>query len=343
MKFSNASPLGLVLCITVLLSGACSSHRIIPTSPSASAQMNTPAQQPVNVEPKQLNTPTPAPTLLPFTGKIAFLGGRGNWVRLYVMNANGTGLTEITPLNLLWISGVSWSPGAQYIAFEAITDPHKPIHQIYKINADGSDLKQITSGQQSSRDPSWSPDGKNIIFAHENTNIQNKFGWYPEELDIMKSDGTEVRKLVDDVTAYSFRSDGSISVSIPATRDLTKTYIINSEGAVQDQLPNFPNRLIPEWSPDGKTIVSSDIYRTGCSGIIVMKSDGSDEVCLKIEGITPPTEAGGAKWSPDGKYIIFSANPGGKSSIYLVKPDGTDLIQLVNLEDVGEAVWSAGQ
>lgn len=341
MKSSNDRLLGFVLCITVLLSGACSSYRIIPTPPSVTASMNTPTR-PATTEPI---APTPTPTLLPFAGKIAFLGGSGNWHQLYVMNANGTGLREITPPNLPSISSLSWSPGAQYIAFDAIADQKNNIRQVYIIKADGSGLKQLTFGQQSSYNPSWSPDGKNIIFTYDNINMHNKFGWNPQELYIMKSDGTEARLLVDDVSSYSYRSDGTISVSIPATRDLMKTFIINSEGVVQDQLPNFPNNLIPEWSPDGKTIVTRDIYRTDCctdcSGIIVMKSDGSAKVCLKIEGITPPTVASAATWSPDGQYIILSANPGGNWKIYVVKPDGTDLIQLVNLDDVWGAVWSA--
>ncbi len=164
---------------------------------------------------------------------------------------------------------------------------------------------------------------------------------------IMNFDGTGVRKLVDDVSAYSYRKDGSISVSIPATRDLTVTFIINSEGIVQEQLPNFPERIVPQWSPDNKTVVAGDIYRTGCctdcTAIVVMKSDDySSRFCLKIQGIKPPAEAGAATWSPDGKYILFTANPDGKWRIYVVKPDGTDLIQLVNLDDVGPAVWAAG-
>jgi len=334
MKSPNANFLCLVLCMTIFLSGACSSHGVMNPSPPVSASINTP--KPMTAEPVLVNTPIPTPTLLSFTGKIAFLRGHGNRVQLFVMNANGTGLTEITPPNLLWISNPSWSPDAQYIAFDAVTDTEKPIHQIYTIKADGSNLKQITFGQSSYR-PRWSPDGKKIIFINYT------------ELGIMKPDGTGIQKLFDgSLFDYSYRSDGSISVSIPATWDLTKTFIINSEGIVQDQLPNFPNRIVPLWSPDNKTVVATDIYRTNCctdcTEIVVMKSDDySSRACLKIQGITPPAVAGASAWSPDGKYILISANPDGKEGIYIVKPDGTDLIQLVNLDDVGSAVWAAGQ
>jgi Tol biopolymer transport system component len=65
------------------------------------------------------------------------------------------------------------------IAFDAVTDTNNPIHQIYTIKADGSDLRQITFGQNSDR-PRWSPDGKNIIFTnYTDTGI---------ELDVMKPD-----------------------------------------------------------------------------------------------------------------------------------------------------------
>jgi len=336
MKSSNANLLSFVLYVIVLLLGACSFHRVIPTLPDATVSMNIPTQ-PATIESKPLNTLASTPTLLFFSGKIAFLVGNGNWVRLYVMYANGAGLTDITPPNLLRINNLSWSPDAQYIAFDAITDPQNPIVQVYIIKADGSDLRQITFGQQDSDHPCWSPDGKNIIFTHYTDR--------GDELDIMNPDGTEIRKLVDGVSDYSYRNDGSISVSIPATRDLTTTFIINSEGLVQDRLPNFPNRIVPQWSPDRKSIVAVDLYRTdcctACTDIVVMESIGYNETCIKIEGIIPPTVAVAATWSPDGKYILFTANPSGKWKIYLVKPDGTDLIQLVNLEDARAAVWSA--
>jgi Tol biopolymer transport system component len=285
-------------------------------------------------------------TLLPFTGTIAFLGGSGNHDHIYVMNADGSGVKDITPPNLLSILDLTWSPGAQYIAFDAATNLML-IRQIYKMKADGSDLTQLTFGQQSSYGPSWSPDGNHIIFTHNNENIQDEFGYPAQQLYIMKSDGTGVQQLIggnQSISAYSYRNDGFISVSTPVTRDLMNTFIIDSEGVIQTQFPAFTNDMIPAWSPDGKTIVSTTTRPTDCSGIVVMKFDGSDEVCLRIEGIIwPPTATGSASWSPDGKYIIFSAMLDGKWNLYVSKPDGTDLIQLVNLSvDVGSAVWSAG-
>ena len=102
MKFSNTCLLGLVLSITALLSGACSYQRIMPTLPSATASMNAPMQHRDTVEPMLLNTPTPMPTLLPFTGKIAFIVWNDAMLnnRIYVMKANGSEQTYITPANL---------------------------------------------------------------------------------------------------------------------------------------------------------------------------------------------------------------------------------------------------
>jgi Tol biopolymer transport system component len=346
MKFYNFNPPKFILWLGILLAAGCSPG--VMSSPNFnSTLLKTPTNSPsvtytLRKMPTSQAVATPSLSLLP--GKIAFINsnGAGYYYRLYVMKADGSGIKDITP-SLPEIMDPRWSTDGEYIAFDAVTDGKS---QIFTIKANGSDLKQLTFGEEDSNRPSWSPDGKNIIFVSSQKDILDYRGDIAQQGYIMKSDGTGIRRLNagnEFVEGLSYRTDNFISVSVPASPDTIRTYIINSEGVIQKQFPEFTIDGIPVWSPDNKLVVYNTI-RADCSGIVVMKPDGSDQVCLVLDKIiSPPTYVGKASWSPDSKYIIFSSNLSGDWNIYVIKPDGSDLTRLTNLPgDESWPVWTDG-
>ena len=64
-------------------------------------------------------------------------------------------------------SWTAWSPDGTRLAFAAENlgsdDPYWARH-IWVIEADGSNMVQLTSGHQWDGSPSWSPDGNQIVF-----------------------------------------------------------------------------------------------------------------------------------------------------------------------------------
>ncbi len=87
------------------------------------------------------------------------------WTDIYAMNANGTGITQVTALSGHETTP-DWSPDGSRIAFA-----HDGF--IYTIRPDGSDLKRITPDIAASRygdfEPDWSPDGTRIVFSSDRT------------------------------------------------------------------------------------------------------------------------------------------------------------------------------
>jgi len=82
---------------------------------------------------------------------------------------------------------VSWSPDGTKIAFSSRRQVVNM--QIYVMNADGSQLNNLTAGESSNYLPSWSPDGKRIVFTRSGPHPAGK------DICIMDADGSNVTKL----------------------------------------------------------------------------------------------------------------------------------------------------
>ena len=94
----------------------------------------------------------------PDGAKIAFTAG----LAIYLINADGIGLTQLTPPGQLSQSP-TWSPDGSKIAFSLYGRDETPI---YVMNADGSGQTRITDDSiVQTWVPAWSPDGSKIAFA----------------------------------------------------------------------------------------------------------------------------------------------------------------------------------
>ena len=91
--------------------------------------------------------------------------------QICVRDAKTDLVTQVTnDLEFGEIHQFAWSPDRQQIIFDAGSDfgvTRRHDHKLYVINADGSGLRQITSGDVNDIDPAWSPDGQWISF-HRN-------------------------------------------------------------------------------------------------------------------------------------------------------------------------------
>jgi TolB protein len=189
-------------------------------------------------------------------GWIAFVRRGADGVdRLYLMRQSGRNMHALFRTEASG-SQPSWSPDGSKIAFvRLVGDPQHGNPQIFVANTDGTgatDLAQDPSAVENA--PAWSPDGKRIAFS--------TFGPHGHwELDVMRADGTDNRRLValsGNVSGPSWSPEGErLVVMSDVTRQpgFPSLYIVQADESGLVRLTNASTEdFSPAWSPDGERI-----------------------------------------------------------------------------------------
>ena len=254
------------------------------------------------------------------TGMIAFESNRAGNYDVWVMNADGTGVTRLTT-NASYDFEPDWSPDGTKIAFVSRRDGND---EIYVMNADGSGQTRLTNHGGSDRNPSWSPDGTKIAFEGR------RLG--DDDLWVMNADGSNVIPLTDhpaDDQHPAWSPDGSKIAfqSYQLGNNNMEVFVVNVNGTGLTNLSNhtgpFDGR--PAWSPDGGKLAFVS-GRTGNLEIYVMNANGSGQTQLTFDGELDSYPA----WSPDGKFITFRSDRSGNIDVWVMKADGTGAANRTN-------------
>jgi hypothetical protein len=221
------------------------------------------------------------PALSPDGRKVAFSvadpSNGDNW-DIYVINVDGTGLTNLT--NHPEFDGwrPAWSPDGQQIAFFSTRDD--PINdEVYVMNADGSNVRRLTDNPADDANMTWSPDGTRIAWE---TNREGDFDIWIMDADGSNPTGLTVDPADDEWPAWS--PDGT-KIAFDSGRDGNwEIYVINVDGTGLTNLTNDPGfDSAAAWSNDGSKIAFiSD--RDGGVDIWVMNADGSNPVNVTNDG-----------------------------------------------------------
>ncbi len=114
---------------------------------------------------------------------------------LFVVNADGSGLRQITPPGVGALSA-QWSPNGALIAFTScISSRNCRIPQAWVVHPDGTGLRQVTPPVNGAIfwTPVWSPDSTKLLLNSLDRNDQTSL-W------TVNTDGSELSKLTDTVS-----------------------------------------------------------------------------------------------------------------------------------------------
>lgn len=241
------------------------------------------------------------PTFSPDGREIAFISNRDGYLHfdLYLMKADGGDVRQLTdgataPFENAAVFEPAFSPDGRRIAFSANFDGY---WDIYSVRTDGSHLKRLTRSDQFDGYPSFSPDGKSIVFMSERDSGEG-------DIYVMNAHGHHVRRLTFTPALFdaepTFGADGSTVVFVSEGEDHSlDLYMMNTDGSALTQLTSDPaTEFSPDVSPDGSRIVFS---RDG--QVWVMDADGTDPMLLSAERAddASPSWAGAGRQHPRGR------------------------------------------
>jgi Tol biopolymer transport system component len=261
-----------------------------------------------------------------------------------------------------------WSVDGKKIVYQSL-QPGYPDEQIFRMNADGSDRKLISTGKGRCTCSYFSPDGKWIYFSstHErNEGPQKKLDMSKGYLWMVNPDFALYRRPADGKGRVEriLMKDGYIAETTIAPNGRFMTFTGNFEGDLEIYRSNLDGtglvRLTNEVGYDGGPFVSWDskkivyrrapaldaagieeyrqllsehLVRPGKLEIWIMDADGRNKRQV--------THLGAASFAPflhpNGRQIIFSSNygdPRGREfDLWVVNVDGTGLEQVTKTPD----------
>ncbi len=173
--------------------------------------------------------------------------------------------------------------------------------QIFVMNADGTDRRQVTEGSLAATSPSWSPDGTRVAFLGLAPDVTYQI--YVVELGSGEVDRV-TREPQDVSEAPSWSPDGETIVFQVGDPPVVRSVDI----ATGDTTTIVNDAGLPDVSPDGSQLA----FNTWSMAKVTLADiDGSDRTIIRT-----PSEMYGAKWSPNGERIVFQSYPAGRAVVY---------------------------
>ena len=170
------------------------------------------------------------PAWSPDGTKIAFTSmGAANFAKIiYVMNADGTNPTRLTPGEF-----PKWSPDGTKIVFDSNRDGNT---EIYVMNADGTYPIRLTNDPAQDWMPAWSPDGSKIAFS--SNPVGSIF-----QIFVMNADGSNLTRLTNtpEYDEYPVWSPDGTKIAFESDRDGNREiYMMDADGTNQTRLTDNP-------------------------------------------------------------------------------------------------------
>jgi Tol biopolymer transport system component len=233
---------------------------------------------------------------------------------LYVIPAAGGTPTRITHTDAATGQGRFSPDGGQLVWVSNMSGDT----EIYTSDADGSNIRRLTTSPGPDVNPAWSPDGRKIAFVRNN------------DIYTMDIDGTGLLRLTTDGATNllpSWSPDGQI-IAYQSLRDGSHdVYTIGRNGGTSQQLTSGTNPvgygyptfsgLQPRPLASGLAVFHSN--RHGNEDIIAMRPDGTGLWRLTSD---PNTDLEPAL-SRDGERVAFVSYRSGSRDIWIMDADGS--------------------
>jgi dipeptidyl aminopeptidase/acylaminoacyl peptidase len=226
----------------------------------------------------------------------------------------------------------SASPLSEFrVAFERDTAGST---DILTMRGDGTAIVGVAADPAvSDSDPSWSPDGQQLVFTSDRDHSTTNAVLAPmTDIYMMNADGSQVRRLTtaspgngNGNSDARFSPDGQrIVFGSDLTNGASEIFTMRRDGTDQQNLTNdsADEDFAPAWSPDGATIVFARTKSADrVSHVWIMRADGSGQRQLTFGDTSDQNPV----FSPAGDRLAFKRfDASGVGHVHVISVDGTN-------------------
>jgi len=230
-------------------------------------------------------------------------GDRG----IYLINADGTGLTKIGLGH-----NPSWSPVDNRIIYRG----GDPWRSLFLVDLDEGWENKVKLVDQINEHGGWSPDGKKIVYDSPHSSESSSI-W------VVNSDGSEKTRLTTNEDGYcmgpSFNYDGSKIVYLKGfttyavggseSEEINEIWVMDSDGSNKHMIytPGDSSQLIFQraWNKNNKILFMRTWYHKYPPQVWIINSDGSDPKSL----VAGSDVFGDPVWDNSGTKVAISKSP----------------------------------
>ena len=208
---------------------------------------------------------------------------------------------------------------------------------VWIADANGSHARRLTHRPGPELDPSWSPDGKRIIYRDSRRGYNQN-----DEIYVMSATGREAHNVTrspENEWSPSWSPDGKMIAFYSG-----ELYVMHPDGSGVRAITTVEGEY-PAWSHDGTRLafMSAEPDARGSNpnyDAFVIGRDGKG-----LRQLTHwPGEEGWPAWSPDDNWIAFNStyptNDPNRRLVYVMHADGSDKHVLVRAISASYPVWS---
>ena len=249
-----------------------------------------------------------------YTVKTPLLKTDKNEERIWMVPASGGDPIALTAAGVS-SSHPRWSPDGKYIAFLSARNGSK--EQVWLLNRLGGEAERLTYTPQAVDELAWSPDGSRLAVLLRDASLEEKEA-FNEQAD-RENDSVTGRDAKDKkpktqppwvIDRRQFKQDEIGYLD----RRRTHAYVFDlaKRSLTQITSGDYDDQEIA-WSPDGKQLAFSsnrstpDPDATYNTDIWMVSADNTDKGAHVTQVTKSPGEDRSPAWSPDGKWIAYSA------------------------------------
>jgi len=198
--------------------------------------------------------------------------------------------------------------------------------EVWVMDADGGNARQATRSRSVNSFPSWSPDGKTLLYSSYRQARRPALYSISKGGQISGRIGGDIARKQKVYRGVFDPSGRRIALVMADKESQLEIYVSDIDGRHLRILTEGGrgNNLSPSWSPDGKRLVFvSD--RTGSPQLYIIDADGQNLRRLTFTGSYNSAPA----WSPDGNWIAYELRVEAQFDIWLIDPEGKVNVPLV--------------